>query len=81
MNCTYANMSESNITVYVNKLFMGQDSRVGIGTHCGLYSLGIEYWWGPAFPHPSRPDLGPTLPPIQWVPGLFPGGKAAGVWH
>jgi len=32
MNCTYANMSESNITVYVNKLFMGQESRVGIGT-------------------------------------------------
>ena len=29
----------------------------------------------------SRLVPGFTQPPIQWIPGLFPGGKAAGAWR
>jgi hypothetical protein len=59
---------------------MGRDSVVGIATRYGLDGPGIEFRWGRDFPHPSRPALGPMQPPIQWVPGLFPGGKTAGAW-
>jgi len=54
---------------------------VGIRTRYGLEGPGIEFRWGRDFPHPSRPSLGPAQPPIQWVPGFLPGGKAAGAWR
>jgi hypothetical protein len=55
----------------------GRDSSVGIATRYGLDGPGIEYRWGRDFPHPSRPALGPTKPPVQWVPGVKRPGRGA----
>jgi hypothetical protein len=47
-----------------------RSTRVGIATHYELEGPGNESQCGRDFPHPSRTALGPTLPPIQLVPGL-----------
>jgi hypothetical protein len=53
---------------------VSRDSSVGTATRYGLDGMGIESrWGGPDFPHLSRPVLGPTQSPIQWVPGLSRG--------
>jgi hypothetical protein len=52
---------------------MGRDSSGGIATCYGLDGPRIESRSKRDFPHPSRLALGPTQPPIQWVPGLSRG--------
>ena len=56
----------------------GRDSVVGIATRYGLEGPGIESPWGESFPHLSRPALGPTQSPVQWVPGLTRGYRRWG---
>jgi hypothetical protein len=49
-----------------------RDSVVGIATDYGLHDLGVGVRvpvGSRAFSPASRPALGPTQPPIQWVPG------------
>jgi hypothetical protein len=49
----------------------GRHNVVGITTRYELDGPGIEYrWGGQDIPHLPIPALGPTQPPIQWVPGL-----------
>ena len=67
--------------MYVFIYFWGRDISVDIATRYGLEVPGIEFRWRRDFPHHSRPALGPTQPPMQWVSGFFPGGKAVGAWN
>jgi hypothetical protein len=69
------------LRVRMFSVFVGRDSAVGIATRYVLDGPAVESLWGRGFPHLSRLALGPTQPPIQWVPGLFRGGKAAGAWR
>jgi len=56
----------------------GPGSIVGIATGYELDSQGIESRWWRDIPHLSRPALGSTQPPVQWVPGLSRGKERLG---
>jgi hypothetical protein len=63
-----------------NMIKVDQDSSVGIATRYGLDGPAIEPR-GEIFRTRLYRSLGPTRPPVQWVPGLLPGGKTTGAWR
>ena len=68
LNCPFYSLQNFTFPYREN---MVRYSSVGIATRYGLDGPGIESRLGRDFPHPSRPALGTTQPPVQWVLGLL----------
>ena len=60
------------IYVYIYIYIYEPGSSVGIATDYGLDRPGSNPGGNEIF-RPSRPFLGPTQPPVQWIPGLSRG--------
>ena len=68
----YLNFLDLFLTIQRKKYTCGPGSSVGIAADYGMESPGSNPGQDDIF-RPYRPALGPTQPPVQWVPGLSQG--------
>ena len=63
------------------KVHYHRDGVVILATRYGMDGPEFRTQGSRNFPQPSRRTLGPNQPPVQWIPDVFSGSKAAGVWR
>jgi hypothetical protein len=73
-----ADISLTKIKLCMYSVWRVLGSSVGIVTAYGLDGPGIESRWRQNFPHLSRPAMGPTQSPVEWVTGLSRGKERPG---
>jgi len=76
-SCLPLSTTDDLFSLIVSMIILGPGSSVGIVTDYGLDGTESNPGRNEIF-RPARPDLWPTQSPVQWVPGLSRGLKAAG---